>query len=173
MAKRKVFKDDQYEVIGILENIEAINGSVRTVTVEIDDPEVAKFAKKLDTQLDPNYHFSDGDPTDKVDFFSNVDIKNSVDKFFKNQLIRKNMKSGKSKRKKEPDKRTKEELDNISFEMAKMAARHAIDFIEGGAHMNYQEWKGTSTENLIVTGSLRDSIVGVVYRGQKEVKRGR
>lgn len=173
MAKRKSFNDDQYEVLGILDNIEAINGATRTITVEVNDPEVAKYAKKLNEQYEPNYHFSDGDPTASVDFDSNPKIKASVDKFFKNQLIRSKMKSGKSKRKTKPSNRSSAELDDISFEMAKMAARHAIDFIEGGAHMNYQEWKGTSTENLIVTGSLRDSIVGVVYRGQKEVKRGR
>lgn len=145
---------DDLDVVKEIKRIKKINGEIRTVTVEIDDQEVAKYAIPTDSKMDPNYHYSDGDGT-PIDYFNIPEIKASLDGMVKGK------------------KRPSEELDKISVEMAKVTANHVVDFIESGAHRNYQKWKGTNDENLIVSGKLRDSIVGVAYKKGKEIGRGR
>ncbi|MGL5716963.1 MAG: hypothetical protein ACRCX2_28365 [Paraclostridium sp.] len=153
MAKFKMNLDD-LDVLKEIKSINKINGQIRTVTVEIDDPEVAKYAIPTDSKFDPNYNYSDGDGT-QINYFDIPEIKDSIDGMVKGK------------------KRPSEELDRISEVMARVTAEKVVDFIESGAHRNYQKWKGTNDENLIVSGKLRDSIVGVAYRKGKEIYRGR
>ncbi|MGL5803112.1 MAG: hypothetical protein ACRCX7_11060 [Cetobacterium sp.] len=161
MARRK---STEYEVLKDLKRISKINGAVRTVSIAInssgsgrDNPAV--YGSALDSGNVPgqkqDYHFSDaGGYT--PDYFSNPKIKKSIDGIV----------SGK--------RRPSDELDDISIEMAKMAAGSVVEFIDTGANWNYQWWKGTNSENLYETGKLRDSIVGVASRKDgKVIWRGR
>jgi hypothetical protein len=150
--------DKDLDVLKELKKLKKVNGQIRTVKIEINDPEVAKYAIPLDKGSVPgqrqNYHYSDGDGT-PIDYFNDKDIKKSID----------GMVSGK--------KRPTEELDKLSEKMAKITVKHVVKFIEEGAHRNYQEWKGTNDENLKEDGDLIDSIVGVVYKNDKVIYKGR
>lgn len=164
---------DNFGVLKELKRLEKINGSVRRVNVEIEDNyrphgndfisaseygyylDTGKYADGLGVQP-KNYHFSDGNGEIYDDIWSNPDIRKSVDGIV----------SGK--------RRPSEELDRISEIMAKEAVQNIVDFIDSGAHRNYQSWKGTNSENLQDTGNLRDSIVGsVVHTNGKTIWRGR
>jgi hypothetical protein len=157
MAKNKVNNKD-FMVLKELKKLQKINGQIRTVKVEINDPEVAKYAVPLDKGTVPgqrqNYHFSDGDGV-PIDYFNDRVIKKSI-----NSMV-----SGK--------RRPEKELDKLSKRMAKITVDNVLKFVEDGAHRNYQEWKGTNDENLKEHGKLIDSIVGVVYKKTKVIYRGR
>ena len=153
----------EFDVLKDLKRIQKINGSVRTVSIGINSSGVGRedpaiYGAALDSGKVPgqkqNYHFSDGDGIEP-DYFANRKIQKSIDGIV----------SGK--------RRASDELDDISIEMAKMATGNVIDFIDSGAHRNYQRWKGTNDENLYETGKLRDSVVGIVSRSGKEIWRGR
>lgn len=156
---------DEFEVLKELKRLEKINGSVREVNVVIEssgfyNEDPAVYGSALDQGRNPkvkpgnNYHFSDGNGMEP-DYFSNPKIRKSID----------GMVSGK--------RRPAEELDEITAEMARMAANHVVEFIDSGAHRNYQPWKGTSSDNLYETGRLRDSIVGIAKNKEKIIWRGR
>lgn len=157
-------KTSPYVVLKELDKIEKINGSIRTVSIGIENNGIGRenpavYGSALDEGNVPglkhNYHFSDGDGTEP-DYFSNSKIQSSIDGIV----------SGK--------RRPSSELDDISAEMARIAANDVVDFIDAGAHRNYQWWKGTSSENLYETGKLRDSIIGIAKRKDgKEIWRGR
>ena len=165
---------DEFGVLKELKRLEKINGSVRRVHIEIEDNyrshgssdviSAAEYGHYLDTGkyakglgVPPkNYHFSDGDGNIYEDVWSNPEIRKSVDGIV----------SGK--------RRPSEELDRISEVMAKEAVDNIVNFIDSGAHRNYQSWKGTNSENLKDTGTLRDSIIGtVVHSNGKIIWRGR
>lgn len=148
-------KKEQFAILKELDNIKKINGMIRTASVAIEssggarrlDPAV--YGSALDSgegkNQQQNYHFSDWDES-KIDYFSDPEIKESID----------GIGSGK--------RRPAEELDRITARMAEMTAEKVVDFIVDGAHLNYQWWKNSSTDNLYDTGKLLDSIVGVAKR---------
>lgn len=164
---------DDFGVLKELKRLEKINGSVRTVSIEIEDNyrphgsgviSASEYGQYLDDGRyaiglgvpAKNYHFSDGNGEIYENVWSNPQIRKSVDGIV----------SGK--------RRPSEELDRISEIMAKEAVGNIINFIDSGAHRNYQPWKGTNSENLKDTGTLRDSIVGSVkHKNGKIIWRGR
>lgn len=165
---------DDFDILKELKRLEKINGSVRRVNIEIEDNyrshgssgiiSASEYGQYLDDGsyakglgVPPkNYHFSDGDGNIYENIWNNPQIKKSVDGIV----------SGK--------RRPSEELDKISEVMAKEAVGNIINFIDSGAHRNYQDWKGTNSENLMDTGTLRDSIIGsVVHKNGKLIWRGR
>ena len=157
-------KDKEFSVLKELDAIKKINGQIRTVSVSIESSGVGRedpaiYGTALDKGTVPglkqNYHFSDAGGYEP-DYLSHPEIKVSID----------GMVSGK--------RRPSSELDKLTAVMARLAAESVVEFIDTGAHWNYQDWKGTNSENLYETGKLRDSIVGVAKRKDgKEIWRGR
>lgn len=152
-------KKTDFTIIKDLKRIEKINGSVRSVSIGIEDNyrkcgnrlvSAAKYGSALDENNVPgqkrNYHFSDAGGKLLENIWELPDIKKSVDSIV----------SGK--------RRDSAELDHITELMAKEAVDDIKKFIMNGAHRVYQPWKGTNTENLVETETLYNSIVGVAKR---------
>lgn len=155
-------KNKNYSVIEELKRIKNINGKKRTIEIGIldnrrphgnDTISASEYGEYVNNN--PRYHFSDGTGTSGEKIDRSKKIKKSIKKIGKTR-------------------RTTKELDDITIHMAKIVVDDIRLFISKGANNIYQRWKGTSSMNLIETGNLIKSIVGVVKDNKgREIWRGR
>ena len=153
-------------VINELREIEKINGATRKVYVTIEGTnsdtgkDVSEYGARINKK--PSYHFSDGDGTIYEDIHNSDIIKRSVSKL-----------SSVSGKRKKRFRRREKELDKISIVMAQKAVKNIRTFIKNGGNHVYQYWKKSNEKNLWETGSLYNSIYGVVTKKNDIIYKGR
>lgn len=151
------YGDQPLNITRELSRISKINGTIRRVSVGVksngkilsEDPAVYGVAHDHGNvrNVTADYTWSDAGGN-MPDFLNDPYIQKSIDRLTSGETTR----------------RPSEELDELSERMAYMMVWAVCDFIEEGAHHNYQDHKMSSNENLIEDGDLLDSIVGVVEK---------